>query len=160
MERMNNYNDGWVDDPELKHENEYKQFFNPRYLRPEQQSLLQERNIVLAVVFSIITIGIYYIYWMNRTANTIKIIDGDYSGAALETVFFFLIPFYRLYWVYTRSKKLSETANQKWHYHRIQDESVPYLIVSIFVTDLVVIAIMQNDLNRFSRDLRSIQRGS
>lgn len=88
MERMNNYNDGWVDDPELKHENEYKQFFDPRYLRPEQQSLLQERNIVLAVVFSIITIGIYYIYWMNRTANTIKIIDGDYSGAALETVFF------------------------------------------------------------------------
>lgn len=156
---MNNYNDGWIDDPELKYEEEYRQYFNPRTLNYEQRKLLEERNIILAVVFSILTLGIYFIYWMNRTANSIKIMDGDYSGAALETVFFFLVPFYRLYWVYTRGKKVAEVANEKWRYHRIQDESLPYLIVSLFVGDLIVMAIMQNDLNRFAKDLKNLQRG-
>lgn len=157
---MDNYNNSWTDDRELKYEREHSRYFDPRYIKDEQKCLLEERNIILAVIFSIITIGIYFIYWMNKVANTIKIMDGDFSGAAAETVLFFLVPFYNIYWVYTRGRKIAEVANRKWHYHRIQDESLPYLLVSVFLGNLVVIAIMQNDINRFAGDLNSIQRGN
>ena len=148
-------NNNWKDDAETRYQNEYRQYDYESEMDPRQYVLLEERNIALAVIFSFLTFGIYYIYWFNKVANTIKIMDRDYSGAAPETIFFFIVPFYSFYWVYTRGRKLAVVANEKWHYHKITDDSFIYIVVAVLLCSFVVIAIMQNDINSFAGDLRS-----
>ena len=36
--------------------------------------------------------------------TAVNVQDRDYSGAAPETIFFFIVPFYSFYWVYTRER--------------------------------------------------------
>ena len=74
---------------------------------------LPNRNIALAVIFSILTCGIYGIYW-----------------------------------AYKMGQKL-HTAGEK-HNKPIGDNSILYLILSIFGLGIVNYCLMQNDLNRFS----------
>ncbi len=148
-------NSNWKDDAEMRRQNEYRQYDYQSEMDPRQYGLLEERNIAMAVIFSVLTVGIYYIYWMNKVANTIKTMDSDYSGAAPETIFFFIVPFYSFYWVYTRGKRLAQAANGRWHYYKITDDSFIYVVVAVLLSSFIVIAIMQNDLNTFARDLRS-----
>lgn len=77
-------NNNWKDDAETRYQNEYRQYDYESEMDPRQYVLLEERNIALAVIFSFLTFGIYYIYWFNKVANTIKIMDRDYSEPLLK----------------------------------------------------------------------------
>lgn len=106
---------------------------------------IKERNIVAAVIFSIITCGIYAIYWaicMARDAVSVK--DAKDSGV-LEIVLMLFLPFLGFFLC---EKKLAEGCAEKGIEHN--DNSIVYLILGLCGLSIVNYCMMQNDLNKLA----------
>ena len=63
---------------------------------------IRKRNMVMQVVLTIITLGIYVIYWYHSTLKELHIANGKGEGAAMWTIFLFPpILNYFTYWHYS-----------------------------------------------------------
>ncbi len=106
---------------------------------------LKEVDIAKSIIFSIITLGIYGIIWLYKMARTIKTINNDKSSSGGEIVCLMLVPFYMIYWVFTRTKIIKAQADNR--NLKISDNAVLYLVLSLFGLNIISVALMQNDLN-------------
>lgn len=109
----------------------------------------EKKDIALCVVFSIITFGIYGIFWLYLIIKNIKILNKEQPEAIGELLLNMFIPFYSIYWVYTRGKKMFFAAKNRGL--NIVDNSVIYLILSLFGLSIVVYCLMQNDFNSIDK---------
>lgn len=114
-------------------------------------SRVTNRNIVLSIVLSFITCGIYMLYWMSTItddANVVSDETSDTSGGL--TIVFAIITcgIYTLYWYYKMGKKLAVAGNKQ--NKAVSDNSIVYLILGIFGFGIVNYCLIQNDLNKFS----------
>lgn len=104
------------------------------------------RSPILVLVFSILSCGIYFIYWLYITANELKI----YSGRAdinpgLDTIIsIFCFP-YIIYWFYKYSKIVYEEQINSTGF--ATDNSLINTILSALGLSVVSAVIMQSDLN-------------
>lgn len=73
---------------------------------------VKKRNIVLAVLFSIITCGIYTLYWFaSVTTDTNKISEIKTANGLLSLVFVWItFGIYGYYWAYKLGKKARSAA--------------------------------------------------
>ena len=104
--------------------------------------MIKPRNIVNAVIFSIITCGIYAIYWaicLARDAVSVK--DPSDSGT-LEIVLMIFLPFLGFY---LAEQKLAAGCAERGIPHK--DNAVLYLILGLVGLSIVNFCMMQNDLN-------------
>ncbi len=108
---------------------------------------LEERNIFLAYLFSILTCGIYMIYWfVCLTNDTNKLSKFKTASGGLAFLFNILsFGIYSLYWSYMLGKKIGDIE---------KDESggVLYLVLSIFGLGIVVYGLAQSSLNRIAKE--------
>lgn len=112
---------------------------------------LQEKNIATNIILSIITCGIYGIIWfiqMNDDANLISDDNNKTSGGMALLLTIVTCGIYYIYWSYMMGQKLYN-AGQKYN-KNIADNSVVYLILSIFGLGIVSECLIQNDLNKFA----------
>lgn len=109
-------------------------------------SMIKEvKNIGYCIFMSFLTFGIYLIFWLNSMIKKIRNINGESIDSTGELLALVFIPFYSIYWVYSRSQKLyfsSKKLNVQ-----LTDNSVINLILSLFGLSIVSYAIIQNDLN-------------
>lgn len=112
--------------------------------------ILPNRNIAISVILSLVTCGIYNIYWfimMTDESNSIS--DEEYSSGAMSLLFTIITcGIYAIYWNYQMGRKLAE-AGKKYNL-AIADNSILYLLLSIFGLGIVSNCLIQSDLNRFS----------
>ncbi len=122
--------------------------------RPEkpEKVIIEENNIAKMVILSIITLGIYTYVWIYKIAKKIKELDGDFSSVATEIICIMFVPFYLLYWVYTRYAKLKAVSDTNGI--EIGNNGVLYLILSLLGLGLIAIALIQNDLNIMARSMK------
>ena len=111
--------------------------------------LRETKGIVVCILLSIVTCGIYGLIWQYSIIKKIKLLNNDTSGCAGEFVCCILVPFYAFYWYYTRAGKLSDGAAR--YGIRISNNGVLYLILAIFALSIVNICLMQNDLNTIAK---------
>ena len=113
-------------------------------------ALLQNRNVVLAIILSLVTCGIYSIYWFIVMTDDANKVSGDNKTSGAMAFVFSLITcgIYELYWYYQMGKKLY-TAGKNYG-KDIADNSVIYLVLGIFGLGIVSYALIQSDLNKFS----------
>ena len=123
--------------------------------RPEkpEKVIIEENNIAKMVILSIITLGIYTYVWIYKIAKKIKELDGEFSSVATEIICIMFVPFYLLYWVYTRYAKLKAVADTDGI--EIDNNGVLYLILSLLGLGLISIALIQNDLNIMARSMKN-----
>lgn len=109
--------------------------------------MIQQRNIALAILFSILTCGIYSIYWFIVLSDDVGKANGNpkISGGIAFLLNLVTCGIYGIYWSYKLGKELYE-ANQK-HGIAGNDNSVLYLILALFGFQIVNWAIMQSELN-------------
>lgn len=115
----------------------------------QNSPLQEEKNIALCIILSLVTFAIYYILWVHGICKKIRLMAGEEPRCAGELVCFFLVPFYSLYWFYTRSKKLSKGAADCGI--QLEDKSIVNLLLAVFGFGIVSVALMQNDLNKAAR---------
>ena len=83
--------------------------------------MVKHRNIFLVYLFSIITLGIYAIYWVVSTKNEI-----NSFGAKIPTAWLIIVPIANLYWMYN---------------------TLLWFILSVLV-GIIMPAIVQSELNK------------
>ncbi len=111
---------------------------------------IEERNIAMVIILSLITCGIYGIYWFVKMTDEAKqLSSSDNAGGGLAFVYTLITcGIYMIYWNYKMGKNMYE-AGQKYGIN-IEDNSVIYLVLSLFGLGIVSECLMQNDLNKFT----------
>lgn len=107
-----------------------------------------ERNIAVSIILTIITCGIYGIFWMISLTDEIKSAGEDTtmpSGGMAFLLTLVTCGIYGFYWAYRMGKGL--VAAHQHHGGTASDNSVLFIILQIFGLGIVNYAIMQNDLN-------------
>ena len=97
--------------------------------------MIKYRNIFLVYLFSIITLGIYAIYWAISTKNEINSL-----GAKIPTAWLLIIPIANLYWIYKYSEGFSQKVKK--------DNNTLLWFIAYILVGIVMPAIVQSELNK------------
>ena len=117
---------------------------------------VKQKSVASCLLLSVLTCGIYYIYWQYRLVKNVKAMQNDRSGCVGEMLCLLFVPFYSLYWWYTRGATAKEEFNN--YGHKAKGSGALYLILGVFYLNIVSAAIMQSDFNAFVRKTRLAQR--
>ncbi|MCR5353293.1 MAG: DUF4234 domain-containing protein, partial [Clostridiales bacterium] len=106
---------------------------------------INKRKIGICILLSIITFGIYLIYWEYLLVKNTRTIQKKESSCIGEMLCLIFVPFYALYWWYTRGKIVKEKCPE--YGYTASGNEIVYLILGIFGLMIVSMAIMQHDFN-------------
>ena len=110
---------------------------------------MKQRSVGIAILLTIITCGIYGIYWLimlNDETNYVSGQDGT-SGGVVFLLTLVTCGIYGIYWCYKQGEKLNEAKMQRGIMVDTS-ASVIYLVLSIFGLDIIAYALMQSELNK------------
>ena len=111
---------------------------------------ITSRSIPMAIVLSIITCGIYGIYWLYCLVNDLNTASGrenDTSGGMVILFSIITCGIYSLVWNYSAGAKVGDIQEFDG---RPRDSylGVLYLLLSLFGFSIVNMALIQNELNK------------
>lgn len=106
---------------------------------------IKSRNIVTAVILTIVTCGIYGIYWAICLARDAVSVKDPSDNALLEIILFLFIPFVGFF---LAEQKFAAGCAAKGIPHT--DNSILYLILGLLGLGIVNYCMMQNDLNKIA----------
>ena len=110
---------------------------------------IQKRNIAVAVILSIVTCGIYGIYWfikLNDETNELAKVENGTTGGVAFLLSLITCGIYGLYWAYKQGEKL-DTVKQNAG-EPTSNQALIYLILSLFGFGIVAYCLMQNEINK------------
>lgn len=120
---------------------------------------INKRKIGISILLSIVTFGIYQIYWEYLLVKNTRAIKKDKSSCVGEMLCLIFVPFYPLYWWFTRGEIVKDKFTE--HSYSAVGKAEVYLILGIFGLSIVSMAIMQNDFNSLtSEHSQSIQQST
>ena len=119
---------------------------------------INKRSIGMCILLSIITCGIYGIYWMYLLVKNTRSIQKNTDNCTGEMLCLIFVPFYSLYWWYTRGEKVRQGFAE--HDYNATGGGVVYLVLAIFGLSIVSMAIMQSDFNSLKSETHSEQRST
>ena len=111
---------------------------------------VKNRNIALCVVLSIITCGIYGIYWLVCLVDDLNVASGrtgDTSGGVVFLLSLVTCGIYGIYWMYKAGEKVAY-IKQRNTGEVDSSSSVLYLILGIVGFGIVAYALIQSELNK------------
>jgi hypothetical protein len=103
-----------------------------------EKHVIKNRNVVIVIIFSIITLGIYSVYWTVSTRRDIVSRGGD-----IPTAWLIIIPFANIYFFYKYSRAASKLFKK-------EGDWVAYFVFFLFFS-LITQALVQNELNVMAR---------
>lgn len=106
---------------------------------------IKSRNIVTAIILSLVTCGIYGIYWAVCLAREAVSVKDPNDNALLEIVLFIFLPFIGFF---LAEQKFSEGCAAKGIPHK--DNSILYLVLGLVGLGIVNYCMLQNDLNKIA----------
>lgn len=109
------------------------------------------RNIALSIVLSVVTCGLYSIYWFIVLTDEINREKREYAGDLSGIVCFLLTlvtcNIFGIYWAYKIGEKL-DTIKAERGIPGGRDSNVLYLILEILGLNVIVLALAQNEMNK------------
>lgn len=111
---------------------------------------LTNRSIPLCVILSLVTCGLYSLYWFIVMTDDANLLSDDEQISGVLSLVLSLVTcgIYGIYWNYQMGKKLYDAGNK--NHVEVQDYSILYLVLSLFGLTVVNYCLIQNDLNKFS----------
>lgn len=112
--------------------------------------MIRERNLTMNLLLTIFTCGLYGIVWFFTLSDDTGKVSEDISMYGMMALLLTLLTcgIYKIYWSYKVGKLLYE-ARENAGMHAI-DNSILYLILSLFGLDIVNYCMMQSDLNELA----------
>ena len=111
--------------------------------------MVERREIATAIILTIVTCGIYGIYWFIKLNDEINYLNGDTNDTSGGMAFLFSIitcGIYMFYWMYKMGDKLDSVSAKKGM--PAQSRGILYIILSIFGLSIVSYALMQDTINK------------
>lgn len=103
------------------------------------------RSIPLCVILTLITCGLYGLYWMAVINDDVNAISGDVNAPSGGMVVLFNIltcGLYGIYWQYKIGDRIDEISGAQ------KNTGLIYLILSLLQLDIVAFCLSQDFLNR------------
>lgn len=110
---------------------------------------VQQRNIALCIILSLVTCGIYGLYWfvcLTDDTNAVANEEGT-SGVMALVLTIVTCGIYGLYWAYKCGEKLDQAKVSRGL--SASNGGVLYLILYIF-GGIIAYALIQNELNKLA----------
>ncbi len=112
---------------------------------------MQGRNIAVCIILSIVTCGIYGIYWFVVLTDEVNTASGHSQDGTSGVVSFLLTlitcGIYGLYWAYKLGEKICE-AKASRNMPSDSSTGVIYLLLELFGLGIITYALAQNELNK------------
>ena len=96
---------------------------------------MQNRSPIAVALLTLITFGIYGIYWFVVTKN-----EMNEKGSAIPTAWLIIIPFVNIWWMYKYSEGADQVTNGKM--------STVLAFVLLFFLGFIGMAIIQDSFNK------------
>ena len=111
---------------------------------------IAKRDLVVAIILSIVTCGIYGIYWFIVMTEDVNTLTDDHktSGGLAFVLTLITCGIYGYYWAYMMGKRIYEYQQKRGEI--ASDNSVLYLVLQIFGLGIVNYALIQTDLNKYA----------
>lgn len=110
---------------------------------------VSQRNIALCIILSLVTCGIYGLYWfvcLTDDTNTVSGTEGT-SGVLALVLTLITCGIYGLYWAYKCGEKLDKAKTDRGM--AASNGGILYLILYIF-GGIIAYALIQNELNKIA----------
>ena len=109
---------------------------------------IQKREIVLAVILSVVTCGIYGIYWFIKITDETNQLSNQQEGTTGAIAFLLTLVtcnIYGYFWAYKQGEKLESIRAARG----MSSSNLPilYLILQICGLGIVNYCLMQNEIN-------------
>ena len=105
---------------------------------------IKNRNIVVCILLSIVTLGIYGIYWfivMTDESNALAPKNKTTSGGKAFLLSLVTLGIYGIYWIYKLGNKVGEMSNGS-------DQGVLYVVLSLFGLAIIPYCMAQAEINK------------
>lgn len=104
---------------------------------------MKNRNIVLCIILSILTCGIYGWYWITQLNNDMCALtpEDSYQTSGVKVVVFSLLTcgIYSWYWLYKMGQKMDQI--------KPGNHAILFLALGIFGLGIINYCIMQGEIN-------------
>lgn len=131
---------------------------NNNYYSNNNAPVVTKREIVVSIILSIITCGIYGIYWFVVMTDDANKVSGNTTPSGGAAFLFTLLTcgIYSIYWNYKMGQKMAQAG--KMYNKDISDNSVVYLILSLFGLSIINYCLIQSDLNKFAEQWITLKK--
>ena len=107
---------------------------------------IRRREIALCIIFTLLTCGIYGIYWMIVLNDEVNSLSGEVGATTGGMVFLFSIltcGIYGIYWIYKMGERLDRVTGKS-------NTGILYIVLSFLGLGIVSYALMQDTLNKYA----------
>ncbi|MNV51431.1 hypothetical protein D3C71_1434800 [compost metagenome] len=110
--------------------------------------MISQRSVAFSIILSLITCGVYGIFWFIVLTNDVGKLSGDYTFTGGKHFLLTLITcgIWSLVWAYQIGKHVAEAQRQRGYL--VSDNSALYVILTIFSFGIVTYALVQSDVNK------------
>lgn len=114
--------------------------------------MVNQRNVGMSIFLSIITCGIYGIYWYICINDEVNMVTGQpgTSGGMVFLLTFLTCGIYGIYWAYKMGEKLDQARARQGV--PTGSLAILYLVLSCVGLTIVAWALMQSELNHYTPD--------
>lgn len=115
---------------------------------------MEERNIALYIIATILTCGIFGLYWMyclNEDSLQLSEEEGV-SGGLVIVLAFITCGLYTIYWAYKMGERVDIISRKAGLGN--PNAGILYLVLAIFGFNIISMALMQSELNRYRLSYR------
>lgn len=108
----------------------------------------QNRSVAMCIVLTIVTCGIYGLYWMYCIHQDVQEVCNNpmqTEGGMVILLTLVTCGIYGVYWSYRMGQALDEARGTPGG-----SQAIAYLLLSLFEFHIIAWALMQNELNRFT----------
>lgn len=111
--------------------------------------MAKKLGVAQAILFTIITCGIYGIYWFITLNDSVNALAEDQTAPSGGMAFLYALitcGIYSFYWMYKMGEKLDGVYAKNGN--PTQSRGILYLVLSIFGLAIVSYALMQDSVNK------------
>lgn len=111
--------------------------------------MVKEKNIALCIILSLVTCGIYGIYWFVTLTDDTNTIAGEPGTSGIMAFVLTIITcgIYGLYWAYKCGEKIDKAHQNRGE--AASNGGILYLILFLF-GGVIAYALIQNEINKFA----------
>ena len=109
----------------------------------------EPQNILVNIILTVITFGIYSWVWFYRNAKRVRQLNGESTKGCGDELLLYIFGgvLYGMYWYYTRSKQLNAAAKQLG-YDGIFLSPMLYLLLAVFTPSVFQLAFLTANFNK------------
>ena len=109
--------------------------------------MVTKRNIAVAIILSLVTCGIYSLYWFVKLTDEVNYASGNSNDTSGLKAFLFILltcGIYGYYWAYKMGTKVETLERSNG------SKGLLFLILEVLGLGIVVYALSQDALNKYA----------